>query len=353
MGGGEQGGGRLSERFDMIVARHLTKRFGAHAAVDDASFAIPAGSVVGFLGPNGAGKTTTIRMIAGVLTPSEGSVEVDGLDIVGDHRKVLQRIGYLPEAAPSYTEMRVREFLSFRARMFGIERGKRARAIDLAMQRCSLDEVKKRPIHQLSKGYRQRVGLAAALLHQPPVLILDEPTVGLDPAQIRDFRGLVRELARRHTVLLSTHILPEVELTCDHIIMIARGRIRAQGAVEALRAQAARHARHIVETDSPAAEQAIRQMPGVREVQAAVDGKWRRLTITAAGAGSAADGQAVDLREALAKAVAGAGGAAREISREAPSLEHVFVQMIADAEAEHAAADSGGSDAAPRKRGAA
>jgi len=323
----------LSDRPNMIVAHHLTKRYGRFLAVDDVNFAISRGRVVGFLGPNGAGKTTTIRMISGFLTPSAGTIAVDGLDAVKHSRAVRQRLGYLPEAAPTYGEMRVREFLKFRARMFRIPFSKRKRSIDLALRRCALEEVQRRPIHQLSKGYRQRVGLAAALLHQPPVLILDEPTVGLDPAQIREFRGLVRELAEHHTILLSTHILPEVELTCDEIIMIARGRIRAQGTIEQLRRKAAKSTRYVVESDSPRAATALREMRGVTDVQSAsVNGSWKRLTITGA------DGSG-DLRETIAAELAKIGGRMRELTREAPSLEHLFVQMSAEAEADSADID--------------
>jgi ABC-2 type transport system ATP-binding protein len=317
----------LSDRPNMIVADHLTKRYGRFLAVDDANFAISRGRVVGFLGPNGAGKTTTIRMIAGFLTPTSGSIRVDDLDAVKKSRAVRQRIGYLPEAAPVYGEMRVREFLKFRARMFSIPFGKRRRSIDLALRRCGLEEVQRRPIHQLSKGYRQRVGLAGALLHQPPVLILDEPTVGLDPAQIREFRGLIRELAQVHTILLSTHILPEVELTCDEIIMIARGKIRAQGSIDELRRKAANSTRYVVESDSTRAAAALRDIRGVIEVQSAsVNGTWKRLTITGADGGG-------DLREAIAAELGKVGGRTRELTREAPSLEHLFVQMSAEAEA--------------------
>jgi ABC-2 type transport system ATP-binding protein len=227
--------------------------------------------------------------------------------------------------------MRVLEFMKFRARIFGIERGKRRRQIDLALKRCSLEDVQRRPIHQLSKGYRQRVGLAAALLHQPPVLILDEPTVGLDPTQIREVRGLLRELAQTQTILLSTHILPEVELTCDQIVMIARGRVRAQGGIDELRSQSQKVARYVIEADSPRAEQALRELAGIKDVQSQVlDGKWRRMVAHAApGAG--------DLREHLASVLRNLGCGVRELRREAPTLEHLFVTMIAEAEHEAAA----------------
>ena len=317
----------MSERRpNMILAQNLTKRYGRCLAVDAIDFAIPEGRVVGFLGPNGAGKSTTIRMIAGYLPPTAGTVQVDGLDASRAHRQVRQRIGYLPESAPLYTEMRVTEFLKFRARLFGVGFSKRKRAIDLALRRCGLEEVRRRPIHQLSKGYRQRVGLAAALLHQPRVLILDEPTVGLDPSQIREFRALIRELAGQHTILLSTHILPEVELTCDHIIMIARGRIRAQGTVEQLSGSTAKFCRYVVECDLPRAAQAVRDIRGVGNVESvALSEPWRRLTVTPAES-------AGDLREAIAGALRNASANIRELRREAPSLEQLFVKITADAD---------------------
>lgn len=316
----------MADRPDMIVARGLTKRFGKRLVVDALNFAIPSGRVVGFLGPNGAGKSTIIRMIAGFHTPSAGTVEVAGFDVTRHPQAAQARLGYLPESAPSYTEMRVGEFLKFRAKMFGVERAKRKRNIDLAVKRCWLEEVVKRPIGQLSKGFRQRVGLAAALVHQPPVLILDEPTVGLDPTQILEFRGLLRELASTHTILLSTHILPEVEVTCDQIIMIARGRIRAQGTLAELTTAIDRENRYVIETDAPKAVQVVREMKGVREVDSqSIDGAWRRLTIRP-------NPNAGDLRESLAAAMTQANCSFRELHQQKPSLEHMFIQMIAEAE---------------------
>lgn len=320
----------------MIVARHVSKQFGKFLAVDSLNLEIPRGKVVGFLGPNGAGKTTTIRMIAGYLPPTSGQIAVDSLDVAQQWREVRRRIGYLPEAAPLYTEMRVEEFLTFRAKLFGVPRGERKAAVNLALRRCWLDEVRRRPINQLSKGFRQRVGLAAALLHEPPLLILDEPTVGLDPTQIREIRSLIRELAGNHTILLSTHILPEVEVTCDRIIMIARGRVRAEGTIDELRATAAKTCRYVVETDADGAQASLAALRGVDRVESAmVDGRWHRLTLTAARGDA-------DLREAIASALAGNGAAVRELHREAPSLEQLFVQMAADAETDFAQRQPGG-----------
>ncbi|MDY7110595.1 MAG: ABC transporter ATP-binding protein [Planctomycetota bacterium] len=306
----------------MIVARDLSKRFGKVLAVDSINFRIRPGRVVGFLGPNGAGKTTTIRMIAGFLPPSAGTVTVDSVDVARRSRAARRRIGYLPESTPLYGEMRVGAYLTFRARLFGIERPGRRAAIEKALDRCRLTDVRRRPIHQLSRGYRQRVGLAAALLHEPPVLILDEPTVGLDPSQIREVRRLIRELAGRHTILLSTHILPEAERTCDEIIMISRGRIRAQGTIDELRGAAARHGRLVLETDSADGERAIRALPGAERVEtASLEGGWRRLAI-------GSDETAGDLREMIAQLAAQRGFAVRELRREAPALEELFLHLV-------------------------
>jgi len=306
----------------MITAQRLTKKFGIFLAVDSVDFEIGKGQVVGFLGPNGAGKTTTIRMICGYLRPSEGRVLVDGHDMAVEPRRGQRQIGYLPESAPLYTEMRVEEYLAFRAKLFGVPRRTRARAIGEAVGRCSLGEVRKRPISQLSKGYRQRVGLAAALVHQPPILILDEPTSGLDPTQIRELRGLIRELAGNHTILLSTHNLAEVELTCDQVIIFARGQVRAAGTIDQLRTEAAGESRYIVECDATGAPKVLKALPGVGSVESlGGEGTWQRFTVTAHNGSQ-------DLREAIAKAIAQTGGSVRELHREAPSLERLFMRIL-------------------------
>ena len=310
----------------MIVARRLTKKFGQTTAVDSVDFDIPKGQVVGFLGPNGAGKTTTIRMICGYLHPTAGHVQVGGLDVAKHSLEVRRQIGYLPESAPSYPEMRVGEYLKFRAGLFGLSRTERRRAIAFVLKRCWLQEVRRRPIHQLSKGFRQRVGLAAALLHSPPVLILDEPTAGLDPTQIQEVRGLIGELAGEHTILLSTHILPEVELTCSRIIMLARGRIRAAGAIDELRAKAAGEARYIVQTNTTSAQKALTGIAAVATVQSKMlDDGWHRLTVVARADSS-------DLRETISRTITSVGGVVRELHRDTPSLEQLFMRMIGDAD---------------------
>jgi ABC-2 type transport system ATP-binding protein len=328
---------------DMIVASGLSRNFGSFVAVDSIDFRIGRGQVVGFLGPNGAGKTTTIRMLAGYLTPSAGSISVDGQDVVRSGAQARQRIGYLPEAAPLYSEMRVREYLAFRARLFGVPRPRRRAVIDKAVQRCLLREVQGRPIHQLSKGFRQRVGLAGALLHEPPVMILDEPTVGLDPGQILEIRALIRELGREQTILLSTHILPEVESTCDRLIMIARGRIWTDGTIAAIRAAEGRGAGLVCEAQSSEPERlaaTLRKVSGVKRVEVELlEAGWRRMSIDV-------EGQSSDLREPVARAISQAGGAIRELHRQAPSLEEIFMRVVARAEEDHARRQGAGARSA-------
>ncbi|MFU8829063.1 MAG: ABC transporter ATP-binding protein [Phycisphaerales bacterium] len=218
----------------MIEVDQVHKSFGKVRAVQGVSFTVPKGSVVGVLGPNGAGKSTTIRMITGILPPDRGSVRVDGLDSIDQSMKVRRRLGYLPESNPLYPEMRVIDFLNFRGRLFSLPSKQRKAAVEHAIERCWLAEVSTRRVGHLSKGYRQRVGLAAAMLHDPPVLILDEPTSGLDPAQIAETRELIRELAGDHTMLIVSHILPEVERSCDRLLIFARGRIQADGSADEL-----------------------------------------------------------------------------------------------------------------------
>jgi ABC-2 type transport system ATP-binding protein len=323
----------------MIVAQNLSRNFGHLVAVDSISFRIPSGRVVGFLGPNGAGKTTTIRMIAGYLTPSSGTIEVDGLDVVRHARRVRRRIGYLPESTPLYGEMRVVEYLRFRARLMGVPRRTCASAVDGAMRRCGLLEVRKRVIARLSKGFRQRVGLAAAIVHEPPVLILDEPMVGLDPAQIREVRGLIRELAGRHTILFSTHILPEAELVCDDVIVMAGGHVRVQGSVEELRDRAARGGRYVVETELATSEEVLSKLPSVQSVDAVTVGDgWTRMVITPVS-------NARDLRDLIGRTLRKHGSPIRELKREAPTLEHMFLELLVGADA----APLGSAGAAPAR----
>jgi ABC-2 type transport system ATP-binding protein len=221
----------------VIHVSKLTKYYGDYAAIRDVSFDVPKGQVVGFLGPNGAGKTTTMRILAGFMTATSGRATIDGKDVFWEPVEARKRIGYMPENCPLYTEMRVGEYLGFRAGLKGLYGSDAKKRIEYVLERCWLRDVRRQLIGTLSKGYRQRVGLADTLLADPPVLILDEPTAGLDPSQIRETRNLIRELGKEHTLLLSTHILPEVEMTCNRVILINRGRVAAEGMLADLRAR--------------------------------------------------------------------------------------------------------------------
>ncbi len=308
----------------MISVSQLTKVYGQTVAVDRVSFEVPKGEIVGFLGPNGAGKSTTIRMLACYLAPTSGGASVAGYDIFHQSDKVRANLGYLPESTPLYTEMRVEEYLEFRGQLRGMDRETRRKRIDYVVDRCWLTSVRRRMIGHLSKGFRQRVGLADVLLHSPPVLILDEPTVGLDPAQIRESRKLIKDLAGDHTVMLSTHILPEVEAVCNRVIVIAGGRIVAQGTLDELKTSRRSHARVLVECKAPPAEldAVLQRVSGVKAVE-----------ILPAEAGyavaalKAKDGY--DIREEAARTVIGKGWPLREVRLEHATLEEFFVQVTA------------------------
>ncbi|HEY1191724.1 MAG TPA: ATP-binding cassette domain-containing protein [Gemmata sp.] len=219
----------------MIAVEHLTKYYGEYHAVRDVSFSVEKGQVVGFLGPNGAGKSTTMRILAGFLTASSGTATIDGKNVFWDPIEARRRIGYMPESCPLYADMRVDEYLRFRGGLKGLGRSECRARMGYVLERCWLKDVSRQIIGTLSKGYRQRVGLADALIANPPVLILDEPTAGLDPTQIRETRKLMRELGQEHTMLLSTHILSEVEATCDSVIVIYQGQVVEDGSLAAVR----------------------------------------------------------------------------------------------------------------------
>ncbi len=221
----------------MIEVENLTKRYGDLVAVGDISFSAETGQVLGFLGPNGAGKTTTMRIITGFLPATGGTARVDGFDIFDEAQEVRKRIGYLPENPPLYNDMTVWSYLTFVGRIKGLARADIPAAAERTIERCGLTEVAYRVLGHLSKGFRQRVGLAQALIHDPSVLVLDEPTIGLDPRQIIDIRSLIRDLSSERTVILSTHILPEVAQLCDKVVIINRGRIAVEGPLESLTAE--------------------------------------------------------------------------------------------------------------------
>jgi ABC-2 type transport system ATP-binding protein len=307
----------------VIEVRNLSKYYGSHRAVDNISFTVADGEIVGFLGPNGAGKTTTIRVLTCFQPATAGSATVAGHDVFTESLAVRAAVGYMPENVPLYPEMRVREYLRFRGKLRRLDRAAREAAIDRVSQRCWLQDAIDRPISQLSKGFRQRVGLADALLHNPPVLILDEPTVGLDPAQIRETRSLIRELAQDHTVMLSSHILPEVEATCQRIIIIHQGKLVASGSPAELRERISEGARVIAEIKGTPDEvgAALRSLPGVTDVRAERRDGWTRLAVAAAS----------DLRETIAQTAFKRGWAVRELHRDAASLEDFFVKIVTGA----------------------
>ncbi len=321
----------------MISVRQVVKSFGRVRAVRGVSFEVPAGQVVGLLGANGAGKTTTLRMITGFLPPDEGRISVAGHDTLDESLEARRVLGYLPESAPAYGEMAVRDFLLFRARLYGLARRERAAAVDRAIERCDVADVRGRRVGHLSKGYRQRVGLAAAILHSPRVLILDEPTNGLDPRQIGQARTLIRSLAEQCTVVVSSHILPEVEQTCDRVIIMARGLVKVDARPGELLDSLREVSPYIVEIKTPTAADSakvsdwLRSVPGVASAAPAPESpggngwsSWRLSAKPEVG----------DLRETIASAAAARGLLLRELRREAPTLERIFLQLI-DAEDDH------------------
>ncbi len=306
----------------MIQVENLTKRYAGVQALSDVSFEVQRGEIVGFLGPNGAGKSTTMRILTGFIPATSGRVRVAGCDVFEDSLEVRRHIGYMPENNPLYVDMRVHEYLKFRARLKGVPRGERRDRIAEVLKLCGLEDVSRRVIGQLSKGYRQRVGLADALLAEPDLLILDEPTIGLDPVQIRQVRQLIKDLGKRHTILLSSHILPEVEMTCNRVIIIHHGRILASDTPENLvkRLHAGGHI--VVEVRGPGSEvQAkLRAVEGVDSVECRVgnDGLVSATVQPKPGA---------DPREAIYRMVAASGWTLRELSRARTTLEDIFVQV--------------------------
>src|SRR5262244_3858069 len=253
----------------MIEVDHLTKNYGLVGAIRDVSFSVPPGQIVGFLGPNGAGKSTTMRILACFMPASSGAARVAGFDVFRQSMDVRRRIGYLPENVPLYTDMRVAPYLDFVAEVKGVGRAERRRRVAEVMDRCMIADVQNRLIGKLSKGYRQRVGLAQAIVSDPEVLILDEPTIGLDPKQITEIRSLIKSLAGQHTVILSTHILPEVSMVCGGVIIINKGAIVAQGPIDTLVEQFFPTSRVQVQIEGPAeaVRDGLRAIPGVLSVQ--------------------------------------------------------------------------------------
>lgn len=328
----------------MIEVEGLRKSYGSIEALRGISFSVAEGSVVGFLGPNGAGKSTTLRIMSGFLAASAGRVSIAGFDVVEQRRQALTKLGYMPETSPLYPEMRVSEYLRFRAELKGVTRRKRKTEVDRVLGDARVRDMAGVSIGHLSKGYRQRVGLADALLGSPPLLILDEPTAGLDPNQIREVRSLIRSLADGHTVLISTHILSEVEMTCDEALVISKGKLVASGPLDDLRNRAvATEIELVVTGDKVAASKLIKKQPAVRSVKrrGALDG-GTRIVVRFHKAELERDGK-IDHGPATERIVAALTGGGLGVRRVQPlgwSLEKVFSQLTQD---------TGGSDRGARK----
>lgn len=312
----------------MIEVRGLAKWFGRTPAVREVTLDVARGQVVGLLGTNGAGKTTTIRMISGYLPPDDGWARIEGFDTLDRSREARRRLGYLPESAPLYTEMRTRDYLTYRATLHGLRGRTRGAAVDRVIERCWLRQVRGKRVGHLSKGYRQRVGLAAALVHDPPVLILDEPTNGLDPSQIHRMRDLVRELGEDRVVLVSSHILPEVESMCDRVVIMARGRIRADATPAELAARAS--GAYVIElhaADERVLAERLRllsNVPGVESVnpvKAHSTPGWVAFRVEPKP-------ESPDLRETIGAAAHHADLIVRELRPERATLERVFLEII-------------------------
>jgi ABC-2 type transport system ATP-binding protein len=302
----------------VIHVSKLTKYYGDYPAVRDVSFDVPAGRIVGFLGPNGAGKTTTMRILAGFLTATSGKATIDGIDVFWEPVEARKRIGYMPENCPLYPEMRVTEYLHFRAGIKGWHGRRRRQRIDYVVKRCWLEDVRRQLIGTLSKGYRQRVGLADTLLADPPVLILDEPTAGLDPSQIRASRDLIRELGQQHTILLSTHILPEVEMTCDDVIIIHRGQLVASGGLRDLARQAGSRSVLLADFEGHIDPAPVRALAGNLETEKTADGTRLRIV----------GGHAAELGPKLCALTAEHGWKLRELRPQQQTLEDLFVRIV-------------------------
>jgi ABC-2 type transport system ATP-binding protein len=311
----------------VIEVSGVTKNFGRFTAVRDLSFRVDKGEILGFLGPNGAGKTTTMRIVTGFIPPSAGTAVVSGFNVLDNPLEAKKKIGYLPEIPPLYPELSVRDYLEFVARIKGVGSRRRKTCIERAIERTSLGEVKEKLTGRLSKGFRQRVGLAQALVHEPEVLILDEPTAGLDPQQINETRTLIRELAGDHTIILSTHILPEVAMTCERVAIINNGRLVAEGTAESLteRYREGTSLEATVLGAEPEVRSTIASIPGVVDIDSRVqrDGSVA-YRITVAGDH--------DVRRQVASSLVEAGHGLLELRQAGLSLEEVYLRVISSEE---------------------
>ncbi|SRR5579862_2182981 len=305
----------------MIKVEGLTKRYGGFTAIDDISFEVGKGEIVGFLGPNGAGKSTTMRILSSFMPATSGRASIAGFDVFEKSLEARAHLGYLPENVPLYTDMRVTEYLNYRAAIKGVK-GRRVRErVGDVKELCSLRDVENKIIGTLSKGYRQRVGLADALVHDPDLLILDEPTIGLDPNQIRQVRELIKNLGKHHTILISTHILPEVEMTCSRVIIINKGKIEASDTPKNLvdRIRTSGGIRLEANTGADSGVEQLAEITGVKDVAVENQGDWKVFTLrTEANS---------DLREEVARLAGERRWAVRELARSKATLEDVFVEI--------------------------
>ncbi|HEY0369154.1 MAG TPA: ATP-binding cassette domain-containing protein [Chthoniobacterales bacterium] len=305
----------------MIKVEHLTKRYAGQTAIEDLNFEVGKGEIMGFLGPNGAGKSTTMRILSSFMPPTSGKASIAGFDIFEQSLEARSHLGYMPENVPLYNEMRVTEYLNYRAALKGVPHRRIAERVGDVKELCGLKEVEKKLIGALSKGYRQRVGLADALVHEPDLLILDEPTSGLDPNQIRQVRDLIKNLGKQHTILLSTHILPEVEMTCSRVIIINKGKIEACDTPENLLGEIRTAGGVVLEAKvgSENGMEQLKKIAGVRDVTVTDDGDWQTFSLRVESG--------ADVREEVFRLAADRRWSVRELSQRRATLEDVFVEI--------------------------
>ncbi|GAB4525957.1 MAG: ABC transporter ATP-binding protein [Pleurocapsa sp.] len=310
----------------VIEVEHLSKVYGSHTAIEDIDFSVNAGEIIGFLGPNGAGKTTTMRILAGYLPATAGTAKIAGYDVHQQSMEVRRRIGYLPENPPLYPDMTVEGFLHFVAKIKGVRAGDRSQKVYSAITRCQLVDKTKTTIRKLSKGYRQRVGIAQAIVHEPPVIILDEPTVGLDPRQIIEVRNLIKSLAGEHTIILSTHILPEVSMTCDRVTIVNRGKVVTTNTPQDLMQQLESKAGYELEIagDGEQAKVLLQKIPGVTGVTLSSSPTSPRLLLEISCNGDIEPGKEI------AATIVNQGWDLYEMRRTRPSLEDVFLHLTTE-----------------------
>src|SRR3982751_4942822 len=305
----------------MIKVENLTKRYAGQTAIQDLNFEVSRGEIMGFLGPNGAGKTTTMRILAGFMPPTSGRATIAGFDVFEQSLQARTHLGYMPENVPLYGDMRVTEYLNYRAALKGVPHRRIAERVGDVKELCGVKDVERKLIGTLSKGYRQRVGLADALLAEPDLLILDEPTIGLDPNQIRQVRELIKNLGRQHTILLSTHILPEVEMTCSRVIIVHKGRIEACDTPDNLLGQIRQAGGVLVEakTGSDNGVEELKKISGVREVDTQAEGDWKTFSLRVESG--------TDVREEIFRLASARRWSLRELSQRRATLEDVFVEI--------------------------